>query len=144
MKWEPISRGFVLLGKFPKSFLTLLPPLASSVNCQNITLASDSKGIEVVSHLSTADSSVWKLQAGSGCCNEGLKPCTGQRQGALEGGSEHCPTLLQIFHPALLARMSEGAPTQELGHWGITFCLLEIQELQKNHLKTNCLSEMGW
>lgn len=40
-----------MLGKFPKSFLTLPPRPASSVNCQNITLATDGKGVVVVSHL---------------------------------------------------------------------------------------------
>lgn len=142
--WRTISD---MLGKFPKSFLTLLPSPASSVSCQNITLASDSKGIEVVSHLNTADSSVWKLQAGSGCCQmKGwslalleTRDSWGMEQTLL---SHLAPNL--VFHPVLLLRMSEGTPTQEQGHWGITFCLLETQELLKNHLKTNCLSEMGW
>lgn len=106
--WRTISDT---LGKFPKSFLTLLLPPASSVNCQNITLAGDSKGVEVVAisaQLTAVSGSSRQVQDVG---NEGLKPCPGQRQWALEGGSEHCPTLPQIFHPALLARMSEGTPT---------------------------------
>lgn len=111
--WRTISD---MLGKCPKSFLTLLPPSTSSVSCQNITLASDSKGIEVVSRLSTADSSVWKLQAGSGSvrwraetlhCSE-PRGSWGRERTLL---SHLVPNL--VFHPVLLARMSEETPAQE-------------------------------
>lgn len=100
--WKSISD---VLGKFPKAFLTLPPPPpASSVNCQNITLASDSKGVDVASHLTqlivvsgscrqAQDTVMWRAARTSPTHG---KPYTVQRQGTL-GGSKHCcPTLPQI------------------------------------------------
>lgn len=144
--WRTISD---VLGKFLKSFLTLPPPPASSVNCQNITLASDSKGVEVVSHLTqliavsgssrqAQDPIIWRAVRTSPAHG---KPYTVQRQGTLGGEqallSHLAPNLL--FHPIILARMSVLKPlisAQQLGHWGSTFWLLETQKLLKNHLKT--------
>lgn len=88
--WRTVSD---VLGKFPKSFLTLPPSPASSVSCQNITLAGDSKVTEVVSHLTqlivVSGSSrkaqnpvMWRAVRTSPAHG---KPYTVQRLGALGG-----------------------------------------------------------
>lgn len=59
-----------VLGKFQSVFLTLPPPPASSVNCQNITLAGGSEGVEVAALLT-------QLMVVSGISSQAQGPVVG-------------------------------------------------------------------